>query len=91
MNIVNDFKHTQTAHCENGVAVGLLRHHGLDFMTEPLAFGLGVGLFYIHIPFMKINNAPAISFRTMPGEIFRRCTKALGVKIVRKKFSVGVE
>ena len=47
------FNHLQTAHCENGVAASLLRYHGVDFMSEPLVFGLGVGLFYIHIPFMK--------------------------------------
>lgn len=83
---IKDFKHVQTAHCENGVVTSLLRYHGLDFMSEPLAFGLGVGLFYIHLPFMKINNGPAISFRTMPGEIFRRGCRSLGIKIARKKF-----
>lgn len=85
--ILPDFNHLQTAHCENGVAASLLRHHGLDYMTEPLVFGLGVGLFYIHIPFMKINNGPAISFRTMPGDIFKRASHALGIQIERKKFS----
>jgi len=84
--ITKDFKHVQTAHCENGVATSLLRYHGLDFMSEPLVFGLGVGLFYIHIPFMKINHGPAISFRTMPGDIFKRACRSLGIKISRKKF-----
>ncbi|WMX14612.1 BtrH N-terminal domain-containing protein [Aureispira sp. CCB-E] len=84
--ITKDFNHIQTAHCENGVATSLLRYHGLDFMSEPLVFGLGVGLFYIHIPFMKINHGPAISFRTMPGEIFKRASRSLGIKIARKKF-----
>lgn len=81
------FKHIQTAHCENGVTTSLLRYHGLDFMTEPLAFGMGSGLFYIHIPFITISNGPAISFRTMPGAIFKRTCKSLGVEIERKKFS----
>lgn len=85
------FNHIQTAHCENGVAASLLRHQGLDYMTEPLVFGLGVGLFYIHIPFMKINNGPAISFRTMPGDIFKRASTALGIKIARKKFGNPVD
>ena len=81
-----DFKHNQTAHCENGVTVSLLKHHGVDFISEPLAFGMGSGLFYIHIPFMQVNNGPAISFRTMPGAIFKRTCKALDVKVERKKF-----
>lgn len=81
------FKHLQTAHCENGVATGLLRHHGLEFMTEPLMFGLGSGIFYIHIPFLMVNGGPAISYRSMPGWIFSRASKLLGIKVNRKKFS----
>lgn len=83
---IKDFNHVQTAHCENGVVTSLLRYHGLDFMSEPLAFGLGVGLFYIHLPFLKINNGPAIAFRTMPGDIFKRTCRSLGIKVARKKF-----
>lgn len=82
-----EFKHIQTAHCENGVATSLLRYHGLNFMTEPLVFGIGSGLFYLHIPFLSINNGPAITYRSMPGWIFSRACKALGVKVKRKKFS----
>lgn len=81
-----DFNHIQTAHCENGVTVNLLRHIGITQITEPLAFGIGSGLFYIHIPFIKISNGPAISFRTMPGYIFKRTCKALNVEVERKKF-----
>lgn len=81
------YKHIQTAHCENGVATGLLKHHGIDFMNEPLMFGLGSGIFYIHIPFMMVNGGPAISYRNMPGLIFSNTSKLLGIKVNRKKFS----
>ncbi|MDX2361720.1 MAG: BtrH N-terminal domain-containing protein [Crocinitomicaceae bacterium] len=83
---MENFKHIQTAHCENGVTVNLLQQQGLDFMTEPLAFGIGSGLFYIHIPFLKVNGGPAISFRSMPGAIFKRTCKVLNVPVVHKKF-----
>ncbi|HEX4851032.1 MAG TPA: BtrH N-terminal domain-containing protein [Puia sp.] len=82
-----DFQHIQAAHCENGVTTSLLRHNGVVQMTEPLAFGIGSGLFYIYIPFMKINNGPAIAFRTQPGLIFKRTCKSLGIPVARKKFS----
>ncbi|MBG9378486.1 BtrH N-terminal domain-containing protein [Panacibacter sp. DH6] len=82
-----NFGHQQAAHCENGVTRNLLKHAGVDFITEPLAFGIGSGLFYIHLPFMKVNNGPAISFRTQPGLIFKRTAKSLGINIIRKKFS----
>ena len=82
-----DFQHTQAAHCENGVTTSLLRHHGVSQITEPLAFGIGSGLFFVYIPFMKINNGPAIAFRTQPGLIFKRTCKALNIPVERKKFS----
>ncbi len=86
-NIIIPYNHIQTAHCENGVASGLLQHHGLKFMTEPLMFGLGSGIFYIHIPFLKVNNGPAISYRSMPGWIFSRASKLLDIKVKRTKFN----
>jgi hypothetical protein len=56
-------------------------------MTEPLMFGLGSGIFYIHIPFLMVNGGPAVSYRSMPGWIFSRASKLLGIKVNRRKFS----
>jgi hypothetical protein len=81
-----DFNHIQAAHCENGVTTSLLRHAGVQQITEPLAFGIGAGLFFVYIPFFKINNGPIIAFRTLPGLIFNRTCKALDIPVVRKKF-----
>jgi hypothetical protein len=82
----SEFKHLQAAHCENGVTTNLLRSAGADKLTEPLAFGIGSGLFYVQLPFLKINNGPAIAFRTMPGLIFKRTCNALDIPVSRKKF-----
>ena len=79
------FNHQQTAHCENGVVSGLLNHAGLT-INEPLCFGLGSGLFYIYIPFLKINNGPAISYRSMPHSIFKDLKSLLNIKFIQKKF-----
>ncbi len=82
-----EFKHQQAAHCETGVTSSLLKFAGIDKMTEPLAFGIGAGLFYVHIPFIKINNGPAIAFRTLPGWVFSRTCRSLDIPLVRKKFN----
>ncbi|MDI1356467.1 MAG: BtrH N-terminal domain-containing protein [bacterium] len=81
------FQHLQAAHCENGVTTKLLQNVGVNKLTEPLAFGIGSGLFYVYLPFLKINNGPAIAFRTMPGHIFKRTCENLGIEVIRKKFS----
>ena len=82
-----NFEHLQAAHCENGVTTNLLKTIGIRNMTEPMVFGIGSGLFFIYIPLLKINNGPAIAFRTQPGLIFKRTCKSLGIPVIRKKFS----
>jgi len=81
-----DFIHHQSAHCENGVASNLLKNKGIN-LSEPMVFGIGSGLFFVYLPFLKVNHAPAISYRPMPGFIFNRVAKRLGIKIKRVKFS----
>jgi hypothetical protein len=81
-----NFTHHQSAHCENGVASNLLKHNGLN-VSEPMVFGIGSGLFFVFLPFLKVNYAPAISYRPLPGSIFNKLAKRLGLKIKRQKFS----
>lgn len=80
------FTHHQSAHCENGVASNLLKHNGFE-ISEPMIFGIGSGLFYVFIPFLKVNHAPAISYRPLPGTIFNKAARRLGFKVKRVKFS----
>ncbi|HLV46623.1 MAG TPA: BtrH N-terminal domain-containing protein [Flavobacterium sp.] len=81
-----EFKHQQSAHCENGVASNLLKHQGIE-ISEPMVFGLGSGLFFVYLPFVKVNFSPAFSYRPMPGWIFKRMAKLLGIKFKRQKFN----
>jgi hypothetical protein len=52
-----------------------------------MVFGIGSGIFFIYMPFLKVNHAPVVSFRPMPGKIFKRTASRLGQKVYRKKFS----
>lgn len=80
-----DFTHHQSAHCENGVVSNLMKHNGFT-VSEPMVFGIGSGLLYCYIPFLMVNHAPAITYRAMPGAIFNRFAKRVGVKFKREKF-----
>lgn len=82
-----DFEHRQSAHCENGVISNLVNFYGSSKITEPLAFGIGSGLFYIYIPFLKVNGCPAMSYRILPGLIFKRTCTALGISYEKRTFS----
>lgn len=80
-----DFKHKQAAHCENGVVANLMTFNGFT-VSEPMVFGIGSGLLFSYIPFLKVNYAPVISYRALPGIIFTRFAKRVGIKIKREKF-----
>jgi len=81
-----NFTHHQSAHCENGVASNLLKFNGIN-ISEPMVFGIGSGLFFFYLPLLKVNQAPAISYRPMPGFIFNKAAKRLGITVKRIKFS----
>ena len=74
-----------SAHCENGVTSNLLNFYGIK-LSEPMIFGIGSGLFFSYMPFIKMNGIPVTSFRPLPGVIFKRVTKRLGIEVKVKKF-----
>lgn len=80
-----DFTHKQSAHCENGVVSNLMRHNGYE-ISEPMVFGIGSGLLFSYLPFLKVNHAPVFTYRAMPGLIFNRFAKRVGIKVKREKF-----
>lgn len=80
-----NFTHHQSAHCENGVVSNLMKHNGFN-ISEPMVFGIGSGLLFCYIPFLMVNHAPAITYRAMPGFIFKRFAKRVGITIKREKF-----
>jgi hypothetical protein len=79
------FTHQHAAHCESGVASALFRDQGFA-ISEALVFGIGSGIFFGHLFFVKMVGLPITTFRSQPGAIFRKAGKRLGVKFVTKRF-----
>ena len=80
-----NFEHRTAAHCENGVTGNLLRFYGYDY-SEPLIFGLSASMYFVHLPFIKLAGFPVTSFRPLPGMIFARVTRLLGLKVNKTIF-----
>lgn len=79
------FDHRQSAHCESGAISSLLRNRKLP-LSEPMAFGIGVGLGYAYLPFLTFGGLPLFAYRMPPGFIIRGLTKRLGIKMHMQKF-----
>ena len=77
--------HQPAAHCENGAISTLLRYYGVE-LSEPMIFGLASGLFFVHLPFIKMSGMPVTAFRTFPGVLFKRITKQLGIKTATHRY-----
>jgi hypothetical protein len=85
MDVHISFPHRQSAHCESGVTANLLRFHHVP-CSEALAFGIGEGLFFGYLPFIRINDLPLTTFRCAVGNILGTVSRRLGVKVRRRKF-----
>ncbi|MDR1675990.1 MAG: BtrH N-terminal domain-containing protein [Tannerella sp.] len=80
-----DFEHSPAAHCESGVTANILRFYGIR-ISEPMVFGIGAGLFFSYMPFIRLHNMPVFSFRPLPGHIFARVTGRLGLRMSKRRF-----
>lgn len=80
-----EFRHRQSAHCESGVTANLISHYGHE-VSEAMAFGIGAGLFFGYVPFIRLNHLPLTTFRCITGSILKRATKGLGVVMKTETF-----
>ena len=83
MSVVFDHRHA--GHCESGALSALLRHRGLD-LSEPLVFGIGSGLFFVHLGFVKVGGIPLTAYRAVPGAIIDNVCKRLGITLRQQRF-----
>ena len=79
------FIHRHSAHCESGVTSALFRDKGVE-ISEPMIFGNGSGIFFGHLPFVKMAGVTISTFRSQPGAVFRKSAKRLGGKFITSRF-----
>ncbi|MDR2533228.1 MAG: BtrH N-terminal domain-containing protein [Tannerellaceae bacterium] len=80
-----NFIHGHAAHCESGVTSNMLRYYGIK-LSEPMVLGIGAGLFFSYMPFIRLHGMPVISFRPLPGHIFARVMKRMNASIGSRRF-----
>ena len=83
--MLTEFPHIQSAHCESGVVSNLLSYHGID-VSESMAFGIGSGLFFGYLPFIRLNGLPLVTYRSAAGSILKRFGQIPGIEIHQAKF-----
>lgn len=79
-NKIIDFPHKHSAHCESGTTQALMLQQNYE-ISEAMAFGIGSGIFFGFMPFVKVDRLPLTTYRIMPGGIIKRAAKRLNVKV----------
>lgn len=77
---LSDFPHKHSAHCESGTAQALMLQQNYE-ISEAMTFGIGSGIFFGFMPFVKVDRLPLTTYRIMPGGIIKRAAKRLNVKL----------
>lgn len=81
----NNFQHHHAAHCESGTVATLFRNNGFE-LSEAMVFGIGGGLFFLHIPWIKLAGYPITAYRDAPHSIIKNVCKRLGVHMRSERF-----
>lgn len=79
------FTHRHAAHCESGSVANLLSHYGRP-LSEPMAFGLGGGLSFAYLNFIRIQEMPLIAYRAPPRGIIKGVSASLGIPFQVERF-----
>jgi hypothetical protein len=77
--------HRQATHCESGTVATLCTASGLP-LSEPMAFGIGSGIFFSHLSFVKMMDLETTSFRSLPGTIAKKTFGRLGMNLTSQRF-----
>lgn len=84
-NRIIAYDHFPAEHCETGAIRNLLHFYGCE-MSEAMIFGIGSGLFFIHVPFLRHEKLPLTMFRTTPVSIFKNVARITGIKLYHHRF-----
>lgn len=79
------FEHKTHHHCESGAVTNLFNSYGMS-LSEDMIFGIGAGLYFAYVPFLKTLGAPTTTFRYLPGKIFKTASRSLGVRCEVKTY-----
>jgi len=79
------FPHKHSAHCESGTTQALMLQQNYA-ITEAMAFGIGSGIFFGFMPFVKVDHLPLTTYRIMPGGIIKRAAKRLNAKVKQHQY-----
>ena len=83
--MIEGYPNTRRRHCETGVFVSMMKYLGYE-ISEPMAFGIGSGLYFLYTPFLKMQNTIYPIFRSWPVTVIQKASKRLQLPYHEKRY-----
>ena len=88
--MIENFPNERRMHCETGVLVNMMEYYGFK-ISEPMAFGIGSGLYFMYFPWLKVQDFILVVMRTRPTAIIRRFAKRMHLGFHEQSFGNNVD
>ena len=83
--MIEGYPNARKRHCETGSFVSMMEYYGFE-ISEPMAFGIGSGLYFLYTPFLKMENTIYPIFRSWPVTVVQNAAKRLHLPYHEKRF-----
>ena len=83
--MIENYPNERRMHCETGVLVNMLEYYGYN-ISEPMAFGIGGGMYFLYFPWMKLYGFVLPVLRSKPTNIMRHFTKRMNIGYHEKSY-----
>ena len=83
--MIEGYPNARKRHCETGAFVSMMEYFGFE-ISEPLAFGIGSGLYFLYTPFLKMQDTIYPIFRSWPVTVVQKAAKRLHLPYHEMRF-----
>lgn len=88
--MIENYPNQRRMHCETGVLANMLEYYGYQ-VSEPMAFGIGGGMYFLYFPKMKVKGFTLVVLRSKPTHIIRCFTQRMNIGYHEQTFGNDVD
>ena len=77
--MIENYPNPRRKHCETGTFLNMLDYYGYRDISEPMAFGIGSGIYFLYSPFLRMRGVILPMLRIKPACIVKNFTERMNI------------
>ena len=77
--MIENYPNPRRKHCETGTFLNMLDYYGYRNISEPMAFGIGSGIYFLYSPFLRMRGVILPMLRIKPACIVKNFTERMNI------------